>query len=112
MSKYHSNKAEYNGIKFDSKKEMNRYKELNDMQERGEISNLRLQVPFELIPSQRIDGRCVERACKYIADFVYERGGETVVEDVKGYRQSTAYSVYAIKRKLMLEKYGIRVVEI
>ena len=112
VSKYKSNKAEVDGIKFDSKKEANRYLLLKDMEERGEISDLQMQVTYELIPPQKQDGKCIERACKYKADFVYNKDGLTVVEDVKGYKQSTAYSVFVIKRKLMLEKYGIRVVEV
>ena len=112
MSKYFAEKTIADNIHFDSKKEMQRYFQLKDMQERGEISSLRLQVPYEIIPKQiKKNGKC-ERKCEYIADFVYEKDGETVVEDVKGYRKSVAYSVFAIKRKLMLQKYGIEVREI
>lgn len=53
-------------------------------------------------------GKVVERECSYKADFVYTEGGETVVEDVKGYRTKE----YIIKRKLMLHVYGIRIREI
>ena len=31
-------------------------------------------------------GKVIERECKYIADFVYDLNGETVVEDAKGVR--------------------------
>ena len=116
MSKYHAKKVEFDGIVFDSKKEAARYAELKILSDAGEIRELRLQQKYELIPAQRIDGKVAERACTYIADFVYEeRDGEDwkcVVEDVKGYRQSTAYAVFAIKRKLMLERYGVRVKEV
>lgn len=112
MSKYFAEKNIADNIHFDSKKEMQRYFQLKEMQERGEISSLRLQVPYEIIPSQKVGNKVVERACKYIADFVYEQDGETVVEDVKGYRRSTAYAVFAIKRKLMLKVHGIRVREV
>ena len=69
---------------------------------------------YELLPSQRMDGKCVERPLHYIADFVYTQDGETVVEDVKGYRDpaSAGYAKYVIKRKLMLYRYGIRVREV
>ena len=79
-----------------------------------EISELRRQVKYELLPSQRMDGKCVERPLHYIADFVYTQDGETVVEDVKGYRDpaSAGYAKYVIKRKLMLYRYGIRVREV
>lgn len=112
MSKYNSRKATYNGIIFTSKKEAQRYAELKMLQDAGAISDLQLQKKYELIPSQRINGKVVERACNYIADFVYIQDGETVVEDVKGYRRSKAYDLYVIKRKLMLYKYGVRIREI
>ena len=47
----------------------------------------------------------MERECSYKADFVYGEDGKTVVEDVKGFRTKE----YIIKRKLMLERYGIRI---
>lgn len=117
MSKYHAKKAEVDGIKFDSKKEAARYELLRGRLLNGEIKDLELQVKFRLIPAQRIDGKVVERECSYVADFVYQELAEdgtwhTVVEDVKGYRQSTAYAVFAIKRKLMLANYGIRIREV
>lgn len=95
---------------YDSKHEHNRATELKYLQKAGEIRNLREQVEYELIPSQKgLDGKVVERAVKYIADFVYtDRNGNQVVEDAKGQRTA----VYIIKRKLMLQVHGIRVVEI
>ena len=49
-----------------------------------------------------------ERFYRNIADFVYYRRGIWVVEDAKGDRTD----VYIIKRKLMLEKYGIEIEEV
>lgn len=114
--KYNSIKTEVDGIKFDSKKEANRWQELKILERAGEISHLQRQVKYELIPTQRIDGKVVERACTYIADFVYHELGsnEVVVEDVKGYRNpgKAGYAMYVIKRKLMLQLYGIRIREV
>ena len=104
MNKYRNKKT--GG--FDSKKEAKRYADLCLMQQAGEISELRKQVTFLLIPSQYIGGKCVERPCKYIADFVYTHKGAEIVEDVKGYRDP----VYRIKRKLMLKLLGIRIKEV
>lgn len=110
MSKYNSKKTVIDGQTFDSKKEANRYKELLLLEKAGEIKDLRTQVKYVLIPPQRSKetGKVVERECSYKADFVYTEGGETVVEDVKGYRTKE----YIIKRKLMLHVYGIRIREI
>ena len=77
------------------------------MQRAGIISDLRRQVKFELIPSQYKDGKCVYRSVSYIADFVYEQNGETVVEDVKGFKTPE----YIIKKKLMLYIHGIIITE-
>ena len=98
---------------FDSRREHRRYRELMILQRAGKISELRRQVKYELLPSQRLNGKCVERPLYYIADFVYTQDGETIVEDVKGYRDpaSAGYAKYVIKRKLMLYRYGIRVRE-
>ena len=101
------------GRTFDSKKEAARFIKLRAMERDGLIKNLEWQVKFELIPSQRIGGKVVERAVTYIADFVYEDSdGARHVEDVKGYRGGVAYSVFTIKRKLMLYVHGIMVEEI
>lgn len=113
MSKYHNQKCTCcQGHLHDSKKEAKRCNTLYMMQESGLIENLEIQKPFVLIPAQYRDGKCVERQCKYIADFVYTKDGGIVAEDVKGYRKGNAYNVFSIKRKLMLERYGIRVIEI
>lgn len=108
---------------FDSKKEAKEYDRLALLERAGEITDLQLQVKFELIPAQyeeterygkdgkRLkDGRkCVEKACSYIADFVFvDKDGKTVVEDTKGMRTKE----YIIKRKLMRHKFGIAIKEI
>ena len=108
-SKYGNRKIELDGFLFDSKKEAHRWIELRYMERAGLIRDLQRQVSFELIPAQRIGGRVVERACKYVADFVYKtKEGEKIVEDSKGVKTD----VYKIKKKLMLEKYGIQVKEV
>lgn len=45
-SKYGAVKTEIDGIVFDSKHEAKRYQELWLLEQAGEITNLRLQVPF------------------------------------------------------------------
>jgi hypothetical protein len=106
-SKYGAKKVTVNGITFDSRKEAKRYEELVLLERAGKVSNLETQVKFELIPSQRIDGKVVERAVTYKADFVYLENGKKVVEDTKGFMTPE----YIIKRKLMLYVHGIQVKE-
>jgi len=95
---------------FDSTKEFLRYQELKMLEKAGLINDLKRQVPFQLIPSQAENGRVVERAVKYIADFTYYENGELVVEDVK--TPATRTDVYKIKRKLMLYVHGVHIREI
>lgn len=95
---------------FDSGKEEGRWQQLLFLQKAGKIHNLRRQVKFELIPAQYQDGRCVERACSYIADFTYMEGNRLVVEDVKS-KITRMQSDYIIKRKLMLWVHHIRIRE-
>lgn len=108
--KYNSRKVIVDGIVFDSKKEAKRWRYLCFLKKTGTISDLRRQVKFVLIPSQRENGKVIERECAYYADFVYVDNvtGETVVEDTKGFRTTD----YIIKRKLMLERFGIKIKEI
>lgn len=120
MSKYHSKKVMYNGEVFDSKKEWRRYCDLLIMQRAGEISDLKRQVEFELIPTQREPdiigtrggikkkGKVIELKCSYIADFTYMQDGKLVVEDTKGMKTRD----YIIKRKLMLYLKGIQIKEV
>lgn len=91
-----------------SGKEHTRANQLKLMQCAGVISNLREQVKFVLIPTQRdSQGKLLEKECSYYADFVYDRDGVTVVEDAKGFRTPE----YRLKRKLMLYVHGILIKE-
>jgi Protein of unknown function (DUF1064) len=107
-AKYRNTKHVLNGITFDSGREMTRYVQLVAMQQRGEISDLRLQVRFELIKACVVAGKKVRKS-EYIADFVYlDAAGGQVVEDVKGVKTA----VYMLKRKLMQTIHGIVIKEI
>ena len=108
LGKYNNRKLTIDGEVFDSQREARRYRELAMLQRAGQISDLKRQVKYELIPTQRIGGKVVEKSCVYIADFVYTKNGETVVEDAKGFRTKD----YIIKRKLMLHAHGIRIKEV
>ena len=123
-NKYGNRKIVTADGEFDSRHEYQRWCQLKLLQRAGEITFLMRQKKFLLIPSQyekyeRIsektgkrlkDGcRCVEKECSYVADFVYYRSnGELVVEDAKGVRTEG----YIIKRKLMLQVYGIKISEV
>ena len=125
-SKYHAAKARCcQGHIHDSKKEARRCNELTFLEKAGQISNLRQQVKYILIPVQREpstevykrgerkgqpkEGKVIEKECAYYADFDYiNRNGVHIVEDTKGFRTAD----YKIKRKLMLYVHGLRIKEI
>lgn len=105
--KYHSRKITKDGVTYDSVREYKRWVELALLERAGKISKLQRQVKYELIPSQRVNGKVVERPVTYVADFVYLENGQLVVEDSKGFKTKD----YIIKRKLMLSVYGIQIRE-
>ena len=108
-NKYGARKVTVDGIRFDSLKEARVYRDLKLLERAGEICDLQLQVPFELIPTQKDEkGKVIERKVVYKADFTYRACGDLVVMDAKGVRTKE----YIIKRKLMLQKYNIRVQEV
>lgn len=122
-AKYFNKKIKVGDLVFDSKKEYERYVFLRGAAESGSISHLELQPLYELVPKQyktaekrlktktKLVRRLVERAVTYTADFRYEKGGCTVVEDVKISKKLMPVE-YIIKRKLMLFVHGIEIRQI
>lgn len=123
VRKYGNKKITVDGVTFDSRKEYLRWCELCLLEKAGQITDLRRQVKYVLIPAQyeeyerystktgkRLKNglRCVEKECAYIADFVYKQDGMTVVEDTKGFKTEA----YKLKRKMMLYFHGIRIMEV
>lgn len=101
-SKYNNRKTEVDGIKFASKRESDRYKELKLLESIDMISDLVLQPRFELQPAFVHDGKKVEPIA-YVGDFQYtdNESGLTILEDSKGFRTD----VYRLKKKLLLYKF-------
>ena len=107
--KFHNKKIDTPEGKFDSKFEYDYWIILKERQKRGEISDLKRQVSFELIPRQsamvevqlktktKLKEVFYEHPVYYIADFVYTENGEQVIADTKGAKTAD----YIIKRKLM-----------
>ena len=103
---------------YDSELEYARFVFLSNRQKEGEISGLRRQVEYLLIPAQygteirhlktkdKEVKVLLERPCSYIADFVYERNGKTIVEDCKG-AKAIITETAKIKKKLLLWVHGI-----
>lgn len=90
------------GFVFDSKAECTRYHELLLLQRVGDISDLQVHVQFPI----EVNG---QRICVYEADFVYQRYGKRIVEDVKG---APLTALYRIKKKLMVACHAVDIVEV
>lgn len=77
-------------IRFSSRREAMHYVYLRELQRKGTIHNLQLQVPFPFI----YEGK---KIFKYVADFVYEDEFGTHIVDVKGVRTQ----LFNLKKKLI-----------
>lgn len=121
-SKYGNKKVEYDGLKFDSQKEMKRYILLNEAEGKGLISDLKTQVKFELIPSiketytkhlKTKDKECkrtIQLPITYTCDFQYIKDDKVVVEDVKASPKTASLDkAFLIKEKLFRWKFGFSI---
>ena len=120
QSKWHNTPCEYNGIKFDSHKERDRYIFLKSLEDKGVISDLKRQVRYTVCPAvygerevqlktkTKIEKYTRQIASYYYADFTYMLNGELIVEDIKG-AEGTETEVFRLKAKLMLAYNGIEV---
>lgn len=109
-NKYGAERTVVDGIEFDSKAEAKRYLQLKAMEQRGEISDLQLQVVFKLLPAQELNGH-KERPMTYVADFTYlDSSNKFVVEDVKS--AITKTRTFLDKKKLMLFFHKIVIKEV
>lgn len=105
--KYNASKVTVDGIKFDSRREANRYLKLKELELSGEITDLQRQVRIEIQPSFKHKGKTI-RAIHYIADFTYrDSSGIIHIEDSKGFKTPE----YKLKKKLLLYR-GIEIEEV
>lgn len=82
---------------YHSKREATVAAQLQALERGGQITELKEQVRFELVPAQKGERRN-EKPLVYIADFVYrDQSGAVHTIDVKGMLTRE----YVIKRKLM-----------
>lgn len=111
--KYFAKKIVIDGEKFDSYKEHQKWMELKEMEQRGEISNLQRQVKFEVLPPQFDEnGKIVYRAVHYVADMTWiDKDGNFIVADVKS-PMTRKLPEYKIKKKLLYYTLKIKLLEI
>lgn len=107
-TKFGNKKCIYNGIKFDSLAERDRYLELCLMEKGGLIRGLKVHgkdLTYTLVESFKYldySGKTkTHRAITYIPDFGYFINNKWIVEDVKG----LITDVFKIKHKLFSKAY-------
>lgn len=106
-NKFFAKKVDYDGHRFDSTKEKNRYIELKELESKGIIQGLRIQPEYELQEKFRDKQGKAIRSITYKADFAYfdTRTKENIVEDVKS-PYTAKDKVYCLKKKMFIYKYG------
>lgn len=95
MTKFRAKPCNFDGYHFDSQGEGRRYLDLKLLLQQGHISKLGLQPKFPIT----VNGK---KICTYIADFIYQENGVTIVEDYKGFMTP----VFRLKKKLFEAIYG------
>lgn len=107
-NKYGATKVNYDGHKFDSKLEYNRYLFLKDQEKQGVIENVFVHPKYEIV----IHGDHGVANWKYSADFSYFLpNGQFVVEDVKS-PPTAKKTDYKRNVKLMKALHGIDVITV
>lgn len=100
-NKFNAKKTKVGNKVFDSKKESQRYIELDRMLKAGLILSLECQKHFELIPSFEYHG-VKHRGAAWVADFYYQRNdGQWVAEDCKS-PATRIRPEYILKKKLFM----------
>lgn len=97
--KYFNKKTLYKDMLFDSTAEAIRYSELEILEKSGQISDLKRQVTFNLIPKND-----TEKALNFKIDFTYVENGKNIAEDKKS-EMTRKLRDYINKRKLFKVKY-------
>lgn len=92
-SKYHNIKTEYNGIKYDSKKEAQFAQDLDMLKRAGEIKDWKRQIAFKMV----VEGEII---CRHYVDFEIEHNdGSKELVEIKS--KSTMTPLWKLKKKLL-----------
>ena len=104
QNKFGAVRVRYKEKTFDSKAECARFAALELLQKSGEIRGLEVHPSFDLTVNGVIVGR-------YVADFLFFKGSQVVVEDVKGGPTHTPLSRLKIKiAKALFPDFDFRIV--
>lgn len=113
-SKYRNNVVVVDGITYHSEKEQRRHEALKLLERAKQISDLKLQVAYELAPAVKLEGESrTKPALRYVADFEYFDvvAGKTITEDVKS-PATRDTPIYRAKKHLMKTVHNIDIREV
>ena len=103
-NKYKNEIIYYKDIRFSSRKEMQRYIQLKQLEKAGIIKELELQPKFLLLDTIHYKGKTYPKTY-YKADFKYKtKDGVEIIEDVKS-KITSKDKTYRLKIKMLLTKY-------
>jgi len=108
-NKFGAKRKEVNGIAFASSWQADRYQELLMLERVDLIRDLAIEVPFAL--EVRNPAGEMVRIGAYVADAVFWRGEQQVVEDAKS-KVTRNHPLYVWKRSHFEMQYGIRITEV
>ena len=94
QNKYHNEKMIVDGVRYDSKKEYQRHKELILLEKANKIKNLRFHDKQDTVILQK------DPLITYIPDFCYEEDGILIIEDLKGFQTKE----YKLNQKMLISK--------
>ena len=112
MSKYNAKKVEYQGYIFDSKFECTYFVYLQELEKKGEITNLQRQVKYELLARQTDSkGKFLYHPIYYVSDFEYDIQGVHKTVDTKGiptpdFKLKQKLFYYVFNRQIECVKYS------
>lgn len=110
-AKYRNERVEEGGIKFDSKLEARRYRELLTEQAAGLIRELEVHVPFALHVTAPNGARIRVGSIEVDFKYVTVCDAKLHLEDTKS-APTRRLEVYRLKRKMLEAEYGLELVEI
>ncbi len=93
-NKYHNEKLVVDGVRYDSKREYLRHRQLLLREKAGEIQDLRFHCKSDTIILQN------KPLIKYEPDFCYYENGVFVIEDLKGFQTKE----FKLKKKMIINK--------
>lgn len=110
QSKYGAVRTVVDGVSFDSKREADRWSELQLLEKAGEITALNRQVRFALMGQSGALKTSRGAGHSYVADFTYfdKAEGRLTIEDVKGFITPVAKLKLAIMEAMGLKVKVVR----